>query len=66
MGVRSVKQTGDAAMRTEMEPLADAGAPAEAVVIPPAVVENVVVDLAVDLDQIRFWLFVPRVGEPMR
>ncbi len=49
MGVRSVKQPGDAAMRTEMEPLADAGAPAEAVVIPPAVVENVVVDLAVEL-----------------
>jgi len=49
MGVRSVKQEGSATVRTEMEPLPDVGAPGDASVIPPAVVENVIVDLAVEL-----------------
>ncbi len=49
MGVRSVKEDGTATMRTEMEKLPEAGGPGDTSVIPAGVVENVVVDLAVEL-----------------
>jgi flagellar motor switch protein FliN len=53
MGVRSVKQDGTTLMRTEMESLPDAEEPGGTSVIPPAVVENVVVDLAVELGRMN-------------
>lgn len=49
MGARSLKQEGSEAQRTEMEKLPDTGTPADISVIPPQVVESVVVDLAVEL-----------------
>lgn len=49
MGVRSVRSEGTAPARTELEKLPDVDEVGQGAIVPPGVVENVVVDLAVEL-----------------